>query len=126
MAEKVTPQKLAWTSDLVAMFQKAGFAPAIIQELTMLGDVWRFGSLYIVIRGEGKELVWMATLGTGIKKYVETILKMAKNAGAQTVRFHVAEDERGVLRFWRRFHPVEILGEGFESGAYRIDLGAVV
>ncbi|WP_162062373.1 hypothetical protein [Vibrio taketomensis] len=57
--------KLAWTSDLVAMFQRQGL-PAIIK-LTMLGDVWRFGSLYIVIRGEGKELVWMATLGTGIK-----------------------------------------------------------
>ncbi|GAB2650536.1 hypothetical protein [Vibrio panuliri] len=119
-------QKIVWTHELIAKFEKAGFTPAIIKELTTLGEVWRFGSLYIVIRGEGKELVWMATLGTGIHSHVKEILLTAKRAGATTMRFHVADDEKAIVRFWRRFRPVEIKGEGFDTGAYRVDLGAVI
>ncbi len=125
MAEKVTPQNVAWSAALVAKFEKAGFTPAIIKELTTLGQVWRFDSLYIVIRAEGQELVWMATLGTGIKAHVNTILMIAKRAGAKTMRFHVADDERGIVRFWRKYQPEPIEGEGFAKGAYRVDLGVL-
>ncbi|WP_070964589.1 hypothetical protein [Vibrio sonorensis] len=122
---KVIPQKLSWTDALAAKFEKAGFTPTIVNELTTLGELWRFGSLYIVIRSEGRELVWMATLGTGIRTHVNTILQIAKRAGAKTMRFHVAEDERGIVRYWRRFQPKPIEGEGFAEGAYRVDLGVL-
>ena len=125
MAEKMTPQNVAWSSGLVAKFEKAGFTPAIIKELTALGQVWRFDSLDVVIRAEGLELVWMATLGTGIHTHVNTILMIAKRAGAKTMRFHVADDERAVLRFWRKYQPTSIEGEGFAKGAYRVDLGVL-
>ncbi|WP_406732104.1 hypothetical protein RJD39_00670 [Vibrio scophthalmi] len=118
-------QKVAWSKSLIEQFEKAGFTSAIINELTTLGEVWRFGSLYIVIRSEGSELVWMATLGAGIKNHVDTILAIGKRAGAKTMRFHVADDEKAIVRFWRKYQPVEIVGEGFDSGAYRVNLEAL-
>ncbi|ODS09820.1 hypothetical protein [Vibrio scophthalmi] len=117
-------QKIAWSASLIKQFEKAGFTSVIVNELTTLGEVWLFDSLYIVIRSEGDELVWMATLGTGIKDHVDSILAIAKRAGAKTMRFHVADDEKAITRFWRKYQPVEIVGEGFDSGAYRVNLEA--
>ncbi len=122
MAEKVTPKLVTWSPSLVGQFERAGFVPAIIQELTTLGQVWQFGELYVVLRAEGSELVWMASLGKDVKSHVEHILTIAKRAGAKTMRFHVADDERAIVRFWRKYQPVAIQGEGFGSGAYRVSL----
>ncbi|MEZ9439484.1 hypothetical protein [Vibrio atlanticus] len=117
-------QKVAWSPSLIARFDKAGFTPAIIKELTETGQVWQFGDLFVVLRSEGYELVWMATLGTGIKQYAKQVLLIAKRAGAKTMRFHCTSEERGILRFWRSYQPTPILDEGL-TDAYRIDLGGV-
>lgn len=120
MAEKVIPTRLNWSVTLEQRFVEAGFQSHIVEELKNLGEVWRFDELIIVIRGEGRELVWMASLGKGVKTWASTILSIAKNAGARTMRFHIADDEKAILRFWRPYKPKPV--EGYE-GAYRIDLG---
>lgn len=126
MAEKVRPVRLPWSSALAGEFEQAGFTPLIVSELVELGQVWRFDSLKVVIRAEGSELVWMATLGEGTKKHAHHVLMIAKRAGAQTMRFHIDEDERAVLRFWRKYKPVPVhRDEGFAPGAYRITLEAL-
>ncbi|MGR5059917.1 hypothetical protein ACPV3O_16845 [Vibrio rotiferianus] len=122
MAKTIVPKHLPWSDALVSQFKKAGFTPAIIQELTALGEAWQFDRLIVVIRSDGDELVWMASLGAGVHKHVEHILTIAKRAGAKTMRFHVADDERAIVRFWRKYQPVEIQGEGFDTGAYRVNL----
>ncbi|PKF48687.1 hypothetical protein [Enterovibrio nigricans] len=119
---KINPVRLSWTQENVARFTQAGFTSEIVQELTSLGELWRFDDIDIVIRSEGAELVWMATLGKGAKHHLDHILATAKRAGAKTVRFHVADNEKGIVRFWRPYHPVEIHGEGFDSGAFRVKL----
>ena len=122
MAKTIVPSKLPWSDALTRRFKQAGFTPAIIQELTSLGEAWQFESLVIVLRSEDRELVWMASLGEDVRSHVHNILSIAKRAGAKTMRFHVADDERAIVRFWRKYQPVEIHGEGFEAGAYRVDL----
>ncbi|KXF81199.1 hypothetical protein [Enterovibrio coralii] len=82
MAQTVTPIRLNWTTEHRKRFEEAGFTPAIVQELTTLGELWRFDSLDIVIRSEGHELVWMATLGTNVKRHLSHILRLP-NAQAQ-------------------------------------------
>lgn len=122
MAEKVIPVRLAWSPELRKRFEEAGFTPSILDELTLLGEVWKFDELFVVLRSEGRELVWMASLGKGVKKWASLVLDIAKSAGATSMRFHIADDELAILRFWRGHQPTPILGEGLE-GAYRIRLG---
>lgn len=116
------PQKLAWSDALISRFKLAGFTPAIIGELTTLGQVHCVDQLTIVTRAEkneqgGVEVVWMASLGKGLVKWVPTFLDGARRAGASAIRFHIDSHERGVLRLVRRFHPIS-LGDG----VYRVPL----
>lgn len=129
MAKKVAPSHLAWTPELLARFQAAGFLPSIVEELTQFGELYAVEDLLIVARLEpfkdGFEVVWMASLGKGLTKHVSTFLEGAKRRGASAIRFHLDEDEKALVRLLRSLHPQPVNEEGFQGLVYRVSLEEV-
>jgi hypothetical protein len=131
--EKVIPHKINWSDSLKIRLEQANFTPTIIAELETactLGrsEIYHIDKLTIITRVEmlsehQHEVVWMASLGQGVAKHIDIFLAGAARAGASYIRFHIAEDERAILRFWRKYHPVEIDGC---KGAYRVPLEGVL
>lgn len=128
--EKIAPRKVRWNDALESKFIAAGFTAEIIEELKTLGEVWQVEELTIITRIEPLnrrefEVVWMASLGAGVARWADTFLIGAKRAGAKYIRFHIADDEKAILRFWRKWKPEAVKDSGFDSGAYRVALGVV-
>lgn len=126
MAKKVAPARLAWTPEHRARFQAAGFTPSILEELTQLGELYAIEGLLIVARLEpfkdGLEVVWMASLGQGLTKHVNTFLEGAKRRGASAIRFHLDEDEKALVRLLRPLQPQPVNEDEFQGLVYRVNL----
>ncbi|WP_414931840.1 hypothetical protein [Vibrio europaeus] len=136
--EKVTPKKVNWTPELEQRFADSGFASIIIEELKMFvkkgnGEVYQAGDLQIITRVEmlnehDYEVVWMASIGRGLKQWAQTFFDGAKRAGAKSIRFHIDESSRRellILRVIGGWKPERV--EGWDNdpshGVYRVNLG---
>lgn len=127
MAKKVVPQKTEWTDALEAQFVEAGFQPAIIQELKTLGEVYQIDSLTVVARpemmdSESFEVVWMATLGKDLAKWSKVFFDGAKRNGAKAIRFHIADEEKALIRLLKSWKPQKVEDARLDGLVYRVML----
>lgn len=127
--EKVVPKKVPWNAELERRFVEAGFSAEIVTELTTLGEVYQVEELTVIARLEAIdassfEVVWMGSLGKGLSKWSKVFFEGAKRNGAKSIRFHIDEDEKALLRLLKRWHPERVISDEFSGLVYRVNLGA--
>ncbi|WCE29969.1 hypothetical protein [Vibrio sp. SCSIO 43137] len=134
--EKVN--KIGWSLELQARLQAEGFLPHIIEEIKRdcamgRGEIYQAGELIIISRVDalpsgGHEVVWVASLGRGLKKWAQRFYDAAARAGATYIRFHVDESDKReklllkLIKSWKPF-KIEWQTNDADMGVYRVKLG---
>ncbi len=91
--------RVTWESvrdDLAETF--VGDEPEIKQDVvTGRAFCWRVGSVAMIARREGAELVIMCIAGAGLQEVAPVIIEAARRAGCKTIRFHTHRPAMGRL-----------------------------
>jgi len=70
-------------------------------------ECWRLADLWLMTRVEqgeaGRELVIVCAEGRGLGRLGDEIMRVARRAGCQSIRFHAAGDSRHLARMGRYY-----------------------